>query len=182
MHYRDFAREARAFLEYLAGSEDQPRVPAGSPDGGEFGSGGGKAAGADDKKDLHVSATREQWSKRPNRESLSKRLGNTAIQIRERDHHECQYCHKPEVTVPPAKISNKHALDHRLVGLIADASDTDGSPELVIRFSVMTSDGKQPSDDEKKELAAILEAYGADGPIDSRIPVHPPLPKALVAK
>jgi hypothetical protein len=111
VRYRDFAREARAFLEYLAGSEDQPRVPAGSPDGGEFGSGGGKVD-PDEKKDLHVSATREQWSKRPNRESLSKRLGKTAIQIRERDHHECQYCHKPEVTVPPAKISNKHALDH----------------------------------------------------------------------
>jgi 5-methylcytosine-specific restriction endonuclease McrA len=37
-------------------------------------------------------ATRREHSARPNRESLSKRLGKVARQIRERDGHACVYC------------------------------------------------------------------------------------------
>jgi 5-methylcytosine-specific restriction endonuclease McrA len=35
---------------------------------------------------------RGQWAARPGRESLSKRLGRVARQIRERDSHMCVYC------------------------------------------------------------------------------------------
>lgn len=103
--------------DLFAYSEDQTRAP-----NGEFGEGrsGGKDKGAkgdkpkaaEVKPDLHRSATREQWSARPNRESLSKRLGKTAVQIRERDGHKCQYCGKKEPTVPPARPVDKHQLDH----------------------------------------------------------------------
>lgn len=37
-------------------------------------------------------ASREQHAARPGRESLSKRLGRVAQQIRERDSHSCAYC------------------------------------------------------------------------------------------
>jgi 5-methylcytosine-specific restriction endonuclease McrA len=88
------------FLRYLANSDDEQR-----DDHGKWTSGGGG-------EDLHVHATREQWSNRPNRESLSKRLGKTAIQIRERDGHKCQYCGAKDVHIPPARITDKHQLDH----------------------------------------------------------------------
>lgn len=35
---------------------------------------------------------RSEWSARPNRESLSKRLGKVARQIKARDDHRCVYC------------------------------------------------------------------------------------------
>jgi phage-related protein (TIGR01555 family) len=60
----------------------------------------------------HVNATREQWAARPNRESLGKRLGKVAVQIRERDGHKCVYCGAAEPHVPPAKAGDKHQLDH----------------------------------------------------------------------
>lgn len=69
-----------------------------------------------------------------------------------------------------------HALP-RLVGLVADASDTDGTPELVLRLSIKDEDGDDPSDDEAAELRAILKAYGSDGALDTRVAVHAPLPK-----
>ena len=37
-------------------------------------------------------ATRTEYSARPNRESLSKRLGKLARQIKARDGHRCVYC------------------------------------------------------------------------------------------
>jgi 5-methylcytosine-specific restriction endonuclease McrA len=37
-------------------------------------------------------ATRSEHSARPNRESLSKRLGRVAQQIKARGNHECVYC------------------------------------------------------------------------------------------
>lgn len=37
-------------------------------------------------------AGRARHSSRPNRESISKRLGRVALQIRERDGHACVYC------------------------------------------------------------------------------------------
>jgi 5-methylcytosine-specific restriction endonuclease McrA len=37
-------------------------------------------------------ASRAEYSARPNRESLSKRLGRVARQIKERDGHACVYC------------------------------------------------------------------------------------------
>lgn len=93
---------------YLAGNDDEQR-----DDHGKWTTGGGSGSDKkEEKKDLHVSATREQWSKRPNRESLSKRLGKVAVAIRERDDHKCQYCGKREVSVPPARPVDKHQLDH----------------------------------------------------------------------
>jgi hypothetical protein len=68
-----------------------------------------------------------------------------------------------------------HALP-RLAGLVADASDSDGTSELVIRLSIKTEDGEQPSDEEVEELRVILEAYGSDGPLDSRVATHGELP------
>lgn len=59
-----------------------------------------------------VEATREQWAARPNRESLGKRLGKVAVQIRARDDHKCVYCGKGEVHIPPARPVDKHQLDH----------------------------------------------------------------------
>lgn len=52
-------------------------------------------------------ATREEHSSRPNRESLSKRLGKVARQIKARDSHRCVYCGATE------KTSGAHMhLDH----------------------------------------------------------------------
>lgn len=52
-------------------------------------------------------ATREQHAARPGRESLSKRLGRTAAQIRARDGHACVYCRAT------AETSGAHLhLDH----------------------------------------------------------------------
>lgn len=52
-------------------------------------------------------ATRNEWSSRPNRESLSKRLGKTATHIKERDGHACVYCRAT------AQSSRTHLhLDH----------------------------------------------------------------------
>jgi hypothetical protein len=65
----------------------------------------------------------------------------------------------------------------RLVGLVADASDSDGSPELIIRFSIKTEDGEQPSEAEIVELRAVLAGYAADGPLDSRVQTQSELPK-----
>lgn len=70
---------------------------------GEFSEGGA---------DKRVKATREQWAARPNRESLGKRLGKVALQIKVRDGHRCVYCGKPEVKIPPARPVDKHQLDH----------------------------------------------------------------------
>jgi 5-methylcytosine-specific restriction endonuclease McrA len=39
-----------------------------------------------------MGVTRAEYSRRPNRESLTKRLGKKARQIRERDSHRCVYC------------------------------------------------------------------------------------------
>jgi 5-methylcytosine-specific restriction endonuclease McrA len=39
-------------------------------------------------------ATRAEYSARPNRESLSKRLGKTAVKIKARDAHACVYCNR----------------------------------------------------------------------------------------
>jgi len=39
-----------------------------------------------------MGVTRIEYSRRPNRESLSKRLGKKARLIRERDSHRCVYC------------------------------------------------------------------------------------------
>jgi hypothetical protein len=69
-----------------------------------------------------------------------------------------------------------HSLP-RLAGQIADASDSDGSPELVVKLSIKKADGSQPSTDEISEIRHILAAYGSDGPIDSRIQNHFTLPK-----
>lgn len=90
------------------GAIDQPRAA-----NGEWGSGGSSKTGeSKGSKDLHHAATRAEWNARPNRESLSKRLGKVAAQIKDRDHHECQYCKKKEPSVPPAKPQDKHHLDH----------------------------------------------------------------------
>ncbi len=43
-------------------------------------------------------ATRAEYSARPNRESLSKRLGKTAVQIKARDAHACVYCKRDAQT------------------------------------------------------------------------------------
>jgi 5-methylcytosine-specific restriction endonuclease McrA len=43
-------------------------------------------------------ATRAEYSARPNRESLSKRLGKTALQIKARDAHSCIYCRRTAET------------------------------------------------------------------------------------
>lgn len=52
-------------------------------------------------------ATRREHSSRPNRESLSKRLGRVAKQIKARDSHRCAYCGATE------KSSGAHMhLDH----------------------------------------------------------------------
>lgn len=51
--------------------------------------------------------TRKEYWSRPNRESLSKRLGKTARQIKARDGHACVYCGATE------KTSGAHLhLDH----------------------------------------------------------------------
>jgi hypothetical protein len=85
-------------------SDDQPRVPAGSPEGGEFGSGAGAGGGPDKAA---VSA-RKAWNARPGRESLSKRLGpKISNAIRARDKHQCVYCHATK------ESSRRHLhLDH----------------------------------------------------------------------
>ena len=49
--------------------------------------------------------TRTEYANRPGRESLSRRLGRVAKQIRERDAHRCAYCGAVESGVP-------HHLDH----------------------------------------------------------------------
>lgn len=41
---------------------------------------------------MYLGMTRAQYARRPNRESLSKRLGKTARLIKERDNHRCVYC------------------------------------------------------------------------------------------
>jgi hypothetical protein len=75
-------------------------------DKGEFTDGGGPS--------LRVKATRKEWSARPHRESLGKRLGKVAVMIKARDGHKCVYCGKPEVNIPPAHPVDKHQLDHLL--------------------------------------------------------------------
>jgi hypothetical protein len=56
----------------------------------------------------------------------------------------------------------------RLDGMIADASDSDGSPSLVLNFVVTDEDGEEPSDEEKSTINAIIEAWAEDGPFDDR--------------
>ena len=52
-------------------------------------------------------ATRAEHAARPNRESLSKRLGKTAVRIKARDGHACVYCGRD------AQQSRAHLhLDH----------------------------------------------------------------------
>jgi 5-methylcytosine-specific restriction endonuclease McrA len=105
-------------------SEDQPR-----DEDGKFGEGG---AGHDEhehehehhehehheekkeeKKDLHVSATRLQWSQRPGRESLRKKLGPAkSFAIEERGGHKCAYCKTPQPKIPPARPLDNHQFDH----------------------------------------------------------------------
>jgi HNH endonuclease len=97
---------------------EQARVPAGSPEGGEFGSGGGSSS----KVDLHRSATREEWANRPGRESLTKKMGKVAFQIKARDGHKCVYCNKAEAPPP------QHQLDH-LVPRVQGGKDE--APNLV---------------------------------------------------
>jgi 5-methylcytosine-specific restriction endonuclease McrA len=43
---------------------------------------------------LRHMATRAEYAARPNRESLSKRLGKTAVLIKARDAHACVYCNR----------------------------------------------------------------------------------------
>lgn len=56
----------------------------------------------------------------------------------------------------------------RIDGMIADASDSDGTPELVLNFIVTDEDGGDPSEAEQKEIKAILQAWAEDGPFDDR--------------
>jgi 5-methylcytosine-specific restriction endonuclease McrA len=105
--------EISIFLRYMAYNEDEER-----DEGGKWTSGGTGDKSKTPTKDLRVHATREQWSQRPNRESLGKRLGKTAQAIRERDGHKCVYCGKSEVTVPPARGVDKHQLDHLIPRLL----------------------------------------------------------------
>lgn len=53
--------------------------------------------------------TRNEHAARPNRESLTKRLGKVGLMIRERDGHACQYCGATE-----ASSGAKLHLDHLL--------------------------------------------------------------------
>jgi hypothetical protein len=74
-------------------------------------------------KSMKVKASREEWANRPGRESLGKRLGKVAIQIRERDGNKCVYCGKHEVSVPPARPVDRHQLDH-LIPRVLGGEDT----------------------------------------------------------
>jgi hypothetical protein len=67
----------------------------------------------------------------------------------------------------------------RLQGMIADGSDSDGTPELVLRFDVQTKDGKPPSKEELREIRALLAAWGVDGPYDDKTKTGFSLPKTL---
>lgn len=63
-------------------------------------------------------ATRNEWAARPGRESLSKRLGRVARQIKARDGHACVYCGATE------QSSGAHLhLDH-LTPRVAGGSDS----------------------------------------------------------
>jgi hypothetical protein len=56
----------------------------------------------------------------------------------------------------------------RLDGMIADASDSDGTPQLVLSFSVQDENGAEPSPAEVAEIRSLLEAWAEDGPFDDR--------------
>lgn len=73
---------------------------------------------------MRVKASREDWANRPNRESLSKRLGGkVALQIKARDGNKCVYCGKAEPSIPPARPVDNHHLDH-LVPRVLGGEDT----------------------------------------------------------
>lgn len=67
----------------------------------------------------------------------------------------------------------------RLQGMIADASDSDGTPELVLRFDVRTKDDQPPSEEEQRVIRALLSAWSVSGPYDDKVKTGFSLPKTL---
>jgi HNH endonuclease len=53
---------------------------------------------------------RAKWAERPQRESLSKRLGKTAFAIRERDNHKCIWCGQKADEKSPLHLD--HLIPH----------------------------------------------------------------------